>query len=241
MPILAPIFLKINFLFPAKVIYFIYSFFCHQYATRSIHLFDYQFAWCVRDTGIWIGILFGAVITRFSRGMVLKLYHIPIFALPILLDGGLQFISSIVNNFDYNSELYYVSNNFLRFLTGSFFGFGVSLWLSPKIINAEDNKTISQLRADQQKSIYPFDIHNWISKFKKIFLYYLFLPLIYIVFIQLWYVTSNQYIPTNFFDSIPKVNYNIFARRENGLCPTHDIDELLDFSCFLYDSSKNKQ
>jgi uncharacterized membrane protein len=42
LPFLAPILMEIGFIFPAKVIYWIYSFFCHQLPYRSWFLFGIQ-------------------------------------------------------------------------------------------------------------------------------------------------------------------------------------------------------
>lgn len=49
LPFLAPILMHIGWIQPAKVIYFIYSFFCHQLPQRSFFLFGEQFTYSLSE------------------------------------------------------------------------------------------------------------------------------------------------------------------------------------------------
>src|SRR5690606_38304083 len=97
LPILAPVFMHLNLILPAKVIYFIYSFFCHQFSTRSIHIYDYQLAWCSRDTAIWFSFFITALLVKFNILPKLRWYWTIPFVIPMALDGGLQTIYTLFN------------------------------------------------------------------------------------------------------------------------------------------------
>ena len=66
LPILAPILLHIGFNTFAQFIYDLYSLTCHQFHWRSIHVYDHQMAWCVRDTFIWSSFLITSIGYRFN-------------------------------------------------------------------------------------------------------------------------------------------------------------------------------
>lgn len=230
LPFFAPLLYKFGFIFPAKLIYFAYSFFCHQFASRSLHLLDYQYAWCARDTGIWIGFFFGSLLIRFRKIGFVKWYWIILFIIPIALDGGMQTFFTYINIASglLNEIPIYLSNNLVRFLTGSFFGFGISLWVTPNLFNnfvAQENKVTHIKFFENSKINFNF--------LKKISISVVFLFLIYFFSVQLWYITSNQNLPTNFLDSIPKHSTEFFLRRANGLCPTDGSTDIFNFECFF--------
>jgi uncharacterized membrane protein len=130
-PIMAPVFAHVGLNGPAKIIYFIYSFFCHQFHWRSLHIFDHQCAWCTRDTFIWGAILLVAIIVKLYKVKALKWYWIIPFVIPIALDGVIQTIATIVG---YDSdEPYYMSTNATRMFTGATFGAGLSMWMMPTL------------------------------------------------------------------------------------------------------------
>lgn len=220
LPFLAPVFRYLGTENLSKPIYFIYSFFCHQFDSRSVHLFDNQMAWCARDTGIWLGILTGSILVYKKKMKQIKVYHLIIFTIPIALDGGIQTISTILNlsqNGFINSDTAYLSNNFFRFMTGSFFGLGVGNYITPYILELD----VSRAKVSKQ---FCFAVTKTIIA----------LTYIYIVIVALWQVTSHIYKPTNFLDSIPKVNHeSFFARRSHGDCPTSGVDDALQFDCFF--------
>jgi len=220
LPILAPLFSVIGFEMGAKAIYFVYNFACHQFHTRSFHVFDNQFAWCARDTGIWIGMFSGALLYKFGYLKKISIYFLPIFIIPIALDGGIQTIATFASlGTDGNivSEIAYVSNNLTRFLTGSFFGLGLALFLFPYII--------------KQREFKKFKINNNLAR---IGIYMICIVFLQFSIVQIWNITSTNYKPTNAFDSVPKVQEdNFFERRKNGECPTVDATELVDLECFF--------
>lgn len=227
LPIIAPLLLKLSetltFLSGfANLIYLIYSFTCHQFAYRSLYLFDYQFAWCARDTGIWLGMLLGAIFVRYYKP--LKWYWIIPFVIPIALDGGIQTIATLVGvqpSGPVGSPLY-ISGNVIRFMSGAIFGIGLSMLISPVLYyeagaeGAEERKTM-------------------IAKNKK----YFFLSLIgicfvaYFGFVQVWNLTSNKVKPSDLLDSAVKFPANDFyERRKDAPCPA-GIEDLVRWECLV--------
>jgi len=203
-PILAPIFAWMGLTLPAQAIYFVYSFFCHQFDWRSLHIHDFQYAWCVRDTFIWLNILVAAVITKKYKIKGLKWYWLIPFLVPIALDGGIQTIATILGIF--NSEPTYISTNLTRMITGSIFGIGFGFWIMPGF---RDNTYSNDNRAR-----FPFK--------RIVFLSMLFILniVIYILLIQLWSISSIKYMPSNFLDYSVKTPANTndwFTRRGHAV------------------------
>lgn len=144
LPLLAPILLNYGFESPAKVIYFIYSFFCHQQHWKSMHLFEYQIAWCTRDMFIWGSMLFVLILVKSRQIKPLGFFWLIVYSIPIALDGGLQTIATILGY--QNNDPFYMSNNFFRMITGTLFGSAMGLYIFTRLkkIIAEEstfNKT----------------------------------------------------------------------------------------------------
>jgi uncharacterized membrane protein len=101
----------------AAAIYLLGDFNCHQKVERSLFLNDNQMPFCARDVGIFIGLAFGmaAMVLRPPRFNLLVLAAL---ILPILVDGGLQYLGV------------YESTNPLRLITGLLGGLGVAYFLS---------------------------------------------------------------------------------------------------------------
>ncbi len=230
LPFLAPLLLRLSesgsiFFFPAKVIYFIYSFFCHQFHHRSVHLYDYQVAWCTRDMGIWLGFLAAAIGIKYLGLKSIKWYWIIPFAIPMALDGGIQTIATIGNVTPVGmlADPVYISNNLMRFITGALFGFGVSLWLSEMIKTSFE---VSPRTFDWLERIVKNATHRAV-----VVLFILFG--IYVGLVGLWNVTSEEYKPLDTLDSISRTpSEQFFQRRLHGVCPT-EADELFGWDCFL--------
>jgi uncharacterized membrane protein len=131
LPLLAPLFAHWGWTGPSAVIYNIYSFFCHQFAWRSLHVYNYQCAWCTRDMFIWGMMLFIAVLVKIRKVKGVKWYWMIPYTIPIALDGGIQTVATILG-FGNNMPLY-ISNNFMRMLSGGIFGIGLGMWLLPML------------------------------------------------------------------------------------------------------------
>jgi uncharacterized membrane protein len=221
LPIIAPVARSLDLEFISKPIYFIYSFTCHQFHSRSLHIHDNQYAWCARDTGIWLGFLIGAILYRKGVLRKIKWYQVIIFILPILIDGLTQTIFTFINidsDSTLNPEVQYVSNNLFRFVTGSFFGLGLSLFITPNVLEPYGKPKF----------------FNFKNAFKKLSLTMLVLLFIYISLVQIWSLTSSSYKPTNLLDSEPKIQTDdFFLRRKNGDCPTDTSNDVLALNCFF--------
>ncbi len=238
LPFLAPILLSIGETVPiaefgARGIYFVYSFTCHQFAHRSLHINDYQCAWCTRDTGIWLGILTGAIFTRLlkiTKG--LKWYWLIPFVIPIVLDGGIQTIATIQ---DFENP-FYISNNFTRFTTGAIFGIGISIWLSPHLLQLIGPENFQIFKVIE--GLPPLSLKSFIQGLRESMLKFstfliVLLVSIYILLVGLWSFTSQSYPPNNQFDTEVRYPKNeFFKRRENGVCPTEG-ENIFDMSCFF--------
>jgi uncharacterized membrane protein len=191
-PFLAPVFAKLGWHIPAQLIYFVYSFFCHQLDWRSIHAFDYQYAWCARDTFIWLNILLMALATKRWNIKPLKWYWLIIFIIPIALDGGVQTIATLFGF--YNSEPIYMSTNLMRMLTGTFFGIGFGLWIMPNMM--ESTTSVKERK--------PF-------KYNLIFIVFVLMLMNFILYIALtfiWDITSTVNKPKNMLDFAVKTPAN---------------------------------
>lgn len=240
LPFLAPTLTAIGANSISRIIYFIYSWFCHQFHTRSLYLFDQQCAWCARDTGIWAGVLISS--WAYLKGYVSRVrwFHLPIFILPILLDGGTQSISTLINiNQITDGTGEYFSNNFLRFVTGAWLGIGIGLWLVPNISEAIILKNKSKDEGTNIK-IEGSDSVKTKNNHLKIIFIQLILILIYIFLVLLWNLTSQTIKPTNFLDSVPKKQEMfLLERRRDGECPTSGMD-IFNFDCLLYGRADSK-
>jgi|SRR3972149_6791785 len=146
LPLLAPLFAHWGWNAPAAIIYNIYSFFCHQFGWRSLHLYDYQCAWCARDMFIWGMVLFVAVAVKIRKVKGIKWYWLLPFTIPIAMDGGIQTIATLFG-FSKSNPLY-ISTNFMRMLTGGFFGMGLGLWLMPVMRELSDEKIYQKNETD---------------------------------------------------------------------------------------------
>ncbi len=118
LPILAPWLMAMGWRLPAHIIYFVYSFLCHQLPQRSFFLFGYQMAFCQRCTAIYGSVLLGGMlfplVRRWLKPLPWKLYLL--LNIPIAVDGITQLLGLRE------------SNAFWRVLTGSLFGLS-SVWL----------------------------------------------------------------------------------------------------------------
>ena len=206
LPILAPIlaFLKVTFL--SKAIYFVYSFFCHQLHWRSLHVCDYQYGWCSRCTFIWLNVLIAGIAVKVTKVKRIKWYWYAVFFMPLALDGIIQTIATIFG-LTTISNIYYMSNNFIRMLTGTLFGlgFGLGIWTSLQ------DSGIESLEVKKKKTI---------SVFKLTLVSLLISFVMYLLAVFIWNQTSTQYKPLNQLDfgvKIPPLAEDFLIRRVNGV------------------------
>ena len=100
----------------AAVMYALGDINCHQMTSNSFYLNGNEMPFCVRDTGIFIGLAIGSLISLFFAPKF-RWTALIILILPILIDGGAQMVSD------------YVSFNELRLVTGILCGIGVTYFL----------------------------------------------------------------------------------------------------------------
>lgn len=219
---LAPIFMALGFDDLARPVYAVYSFFCHQLHYRSLHIYDYQVAWCTRDTFIWLGMLVAGVSLKFFRVRSFKWYEIILFLLPMAFDGGIQMIATVFGLSSGDSEIFYSSTNLTRMLTGSILGLGVGLWIF---------STIEELDLEQKSK----DRKRRVRKYILFLLAFIGLFVFYIFLIRIWAWTSTEYKPENFLDSnvkLPADQQEWFLRRKNATCPASmEEGNLFVFDC----------
>lgn len=101
----------------AWLVYSFGDFNCHQLKDRSFFLNDNEMPMCSRDTGVFIGLFFGAlVMSAFS--LTMRKRYLVIGLLPMLADGLLQAVTS------------YQSDNSIRVATGLLAGIAVVVFIS---------------------------------------------------------------------------------------------------------------
>jgi len=125
----------------ASVIYFSYSFFCHQIPARTFFLFGHPLAVCHRCTGIYIGLFLGSIFTHasFHRSHPARRFWILSAALLMALDALLPYIGL------------WESTSLSRFSTGVFLGYLISLLLAHGIVEFLDE--------GPRKRLSPVDYH----------------------------------------------------------------------------------
>jgi len=196
-PVIAPVLATIGMHAPADVIYSVYSFFCHELDWRSLHLFDYQYAWCVRDTFIWLNMLAAAIVVRNWQIRPFKWYWVIVCTAPIAIDGLVQTVATV---FGYaGGDPLYMSTNFMRMLTGSIFGLGTGLWMMSSLRDVTINGTKKDVI---DKTI----LHR---KWWRFFLIVLMVNFIlYCGLVALWDRTSAKNKPANWLDFAVKAPAN---------------------------------
>lgn len=206
MPILAPILAGIGLNLPAKAIYSLYSLFCHQLHWRSMHVCDHQYGWCSRCTAIWFNVLLTGIFVRFFKIKEIKWYWILVLILPMSLDGIVQTIATLAG-FASTGEIYYMSNNLVRSLTGTLFGIGFGLWVWTTIADSLP----AQLLAKRKREM----------SLVKVTVYSILISIIFFIFaLLIWQTTSPNYQPVSFWDfavKTPTLPQEFLLRAKNAV------------------------
>jgi uncharacterized membrane protein len=208
LPFVAPIASYLGIDLVSTPIYGLYSFMCHQFYWRSIHVLDHKVAWCSRDTFIWLGFLAVALAVRFNYiKSGLKWYWIVPFTIPIAMDGGIQTIATLVlgtfGEAGVNAnEQFYFSTNFMRMITGGLFGLGLSAILSPflyqeSLYAKQIQDGIENPKTESEKSL--------LTTFLKLGSLYISLIVLYITLVFVWRITSPEYPPQGYLDHVVRI------------------------------------
>lgn len=219
LPFLAPIFMHFGLTGPAELIYTIFVPFCHQKASRSVHLFDYQVAFCARDTFIYFTLFLSSIFAYIFRLKTLKLRYVILCLVPIALDGGIQIVTQIIALQHGQPTDYLESTNLRRMITGAIFGSGVGLYIFPLLF--ED--VFTALKKEEKLPKLKFKgLLMKVSKlatWKFIFINLGIAFLFYILLGFAWMVTSNVYKPSSVIDNehrIPGLNYELEGRGDHA-------------------------
>ena len=143
----------IGWYWPAKIIYFVYSFFCHQLHWRSMHVCDHQYGWCTRCTFIWFNVLLTGILVKFFKVKRIKWYWVLVLIMPVALDGIIQTIATLVGFTSFNI-IYYMSNSLVRMISGTLFGLGFGLWIWSNMEYAAPPKDEAKNKANKSPSIW---------------------------------------------------------------------------------------
>lgn len=216
-PMLPPILIELGLETPAKIIYTIFIPFCHQKASRSIHLHDYQFAVCTRDIFIFLSFFITSVVAYLFKLKPLSWKFIVLLTIPIAINGGYQFVTQILAIQSGNPTDYAETTNLYRMITGTLFATGIGLAAFPYIFN--DLRKDSKLERPKffenlsKRKIFN-DSRLWI-------IYILIINfIIYIILCTLWLVTSDTYKPSGIIDNIariPGLNYEVEGRGDHAI------------------------
>ena len=102
----------------------------------------YKMAFCARDFGIYSAMLTILFITAFTnlKTCQIKNHTWIILMLPMVIDGSVQLLSSILHVTNMDTTFFYESNNIKRVITGALFGIGfasiVSSYLKKELIHS---------------------------------------------------------------------------------------------------------
>lgn len=137
LPILAPILACFGEKRISSFIYWLYQFTCHQKASRSFFICDHQNGWCARCTFLWFATFASSVVSFYYKPIAnyfkgLSFKAALVLVLPLVLDGGIQFIATIYSLYT-RTEPFYESTNSIRAITGALFGTGIGLFLFPRL------------------------------------------------------------------------------------------------------------
>lgn len=231
LPVLAPILQSMGATFPARVIYFIYSFMCHQIHWRSLHVADHQCAWCTRDMAIWGAVLVSVVLIKIFKIKGLKWYHVLPLTMPIALDGGIQTIASMLS-IGGNTPIY-VSTNLMRMVTGGLFGLGIGGFIGSMVMETEGVSVKDRIILFSRNI--PARLFLIVATLSAVFFGY-------VAYVQVWNFTSSRYKPSDILDSqvkLPSVDEEfVIKRRENAVCPAEissgkPSSDPIRLDCFL--------
>lgn len=126
LPVMAPILVWLGLSGLAEVIYFIYSYLCHQLPQRSFFIVGNQVAFCQRDVSIYGSIFIAglAYATTGRRWRPLPWWGAALMILPALTDGSIQLSGP------------YESTWYARVITGTLVGVGTVWFLYPRFERA---------------------------------------------------------------------------------------------------------
>lgn len=118
----------------SNIIYFLYSFVCHQKPERSFFILGEQMAFCSRDTFLFLGLQIVSILALFKITLKINIKNwiLLVLALPMILDGSIQLIAEVIS-IATNASPFYESTNILRSITGIFFGFSVGWFFYKKL------------------------------------------------------------------------------------------------------------
>ncbi|KXK25971.1 MAG: hypothetical protein TR69_WS6001001259 [candidate division WS6 bacterium OLB20] len=208
-PFLAPVFAHIGWELPAEIIYRVYSFLCHQFDWRSIHIFDHQVAWCTRDVFIWGSFLLVALIVRFKGIKPMPWYWIIPFTVPIALDGVIQTVATI---FGYvSADPLYMSTNLMRMLTGTLWGVGLGMVMLPLLYSVSGLTPEAEEKQSRAGRVHPLTVALVAP---------VLMGVIYVLLVAVWQATSPMHPPANALDFAVKTPVKVedwLVRTENGL------------------------
>jgi uncharacterized membrane protein len=212
---LAPILAHFGYTGIAHIIYIVFGYLCHQLPWRSLHLFDYQVAWCTRDTFIYFSMGLAGLFVHFFKIRGIKWYVAFLSIIPFGLDGTIQLIAQLVGIFHDQKEFFYASTNLQRALTGSLFGAAAGLWLMSTLAESiEEEAILEKVKVVTKKSV------SSIKNFIYFFIIWGSSILLYIVLVHFWNITSPTHKPYGLFDHIryfPGVNYEEVDRRGHAV------------------------
>lgn len=116
----------------------------YQYPYWGNEQVGYKVAFCIRDVGMYLGIIIGGLsyFIYYHKTKNLKKFkfvYLLILMLPMALDGGFQTLAELFNLNWVSSE--YIDNIPKRIITGLLFGLGFSLFVFPLL---KENVTMVQ-------------------------------------------------------------------------------------------------
>jgi len=141
------------FLFGSKFTYSLEELAAHGYKGRILGYtfagnteLGYKIAFCARDTFMYGAMaISGLIVNIVKKTIKIKWWILILITLPMLIDGGVQFVSELlfltqnqaVSNL---AEPFYLSNNLTRAITGTIFGAGMGIFIISELKDAVTQK-----------------------------------------------------------------------------------------------------
>lgn len=136
LPLIAPILAAMGEKNISGFIYWMYSFTCHQKASRSFFVCDHQYGWCARCTFLWFSTFLSSFLVFYGPKWLkitpIKWQTAILLTFPLALDGGIQLIATAISLYN-GKDPFYESTNSIRAITGILFGIGLGFFLFPRL------------------------------------------------------------------------------------------------------------
>ena len=135
LPWLSPVLYAEGYSWWGRLLFLIYTPFCHQKPDRAFFVQGYQVAFCERESAMYTALFIGGLLYALLRT---KIRPLPVrmgalLLLPMLLDGGTQLLNDIFGSLRSHDHSIGSFNFWMRMLTGVLFALAVIMTIYPRL------------------------------------------------------------------------------------------------------------